>query len=79
MNRQIQELADTAKKSVPHGLSPDKWIEVYNEKLAKLVVQECISTVEGIAPGYKDYRDQIEDAFRSDCMAEIKYRFGIEE
>jgi hypothetical protein len=77
MNQQIQELADTAKKSVPHGLSPDKWIEVYNEKLAELVVQECVGVVENISPGYNDYRDQIEDAFRNDCIDEIKKHFGI--
>jgi len=38
---EIQELADTAKKSVPYGLTPDKWIEVYNEKFAELIVKEC--------------------------------------
>jgi len=42
MNKRIQTLADQAKKNVPHGLSPDKWIEVYNEKLAKLVVRESV-------------------------------------
>jgi len=43
MSKRIQELADQAKKSVPrHGLSPDKWIEVYNEKLAELVVRESV-------------------------------------
>jgi hypothetical protein len=78
MNNHIQTLAEQAKKSVPHGLAPDKWIEVYNEKLAGLVVQECIATVEGMEPGYKDYRDQIEDAFRRDCVAEIKHKFGVE-
>ena len=79
MNNHIQTLAEQAKKSVPHGLAPDKWIEVYNEKLAGLVVRECISTVEGMEPGYRDYRDQIEDAFRRDCVAEIKHKFGVEE
>jgi len=78
MNNHIQTLAEQAKKSVPHGLAPDKWIEVYNEKLAGLVVKECIATVEGMEPGYKDYRDQIEDAFRRDCVAEIKHKFGVE-
>jgi hypothetical protein len=78
MNNHIQTLAEQAKKSVPHGLAPDKWIEVYNEKLAGLVVKECIATVEGMEPGYKDYRDQIEDAFRMDCVAEIKHKFGVE-
>lgn len=38
---EIQALADTAKKSIPYGLTPDKWIEVYNEKFAELIVREC--------------------------------------
>lgn len=70
MNKRVKELA----------------IECYNpygnfdhEKFAQLIVQECISTVEGLAPGYKDYRDQIEDAFRRDCVAEIKHKFGVEQ
>jgi hypothetical protein len=49
------------------------------EKFAELIVLECVSVVEGIEPGYKDYRDQIEDAFRRDCVAEIKHKFGVEE
>ena len=56
---------------------------LYNEillpKLAELIVRECIGIVEGISPGYKDYRDQIEDAFRRDCVEEIKQHFGVEE
>ena len=48
------------------------------EKFAKLIVKECISTVDGMEPGYKDYRNQIEDAFRGDCIAEIKHKFGVE-
>jgi hypothetical protein len=42
MNKRIQTLADQAKKNVPHGLLPDKWIEVYNEKFAELVVRESV-------------------------------------
>jgi hypothetical protein len=41
-------------------------------------VQECVSTVEGMSPGYQDYRNQIEDAFRRDCVIEIKHKFGVE-
>jgi len=56
---------------------------LYNEillpKFAELIVWECIGIVEGISPGYKDYRDQIEDAFRRDCVEEIKQHFGVEE
>jgi hypothetical protein len=79
MSKQIQELADQAKKNVPPGLNPDKWIEVYNKKLAELVVQECVRVVENISPGYNDYRDQIEDAFRRDCVEEIKHHFEVKE
>jgi uncharacterized protein YgbK (DUF1537 family) len=41
MNKKIQNLAETAKKSIPHGLGTDKWIETYNEKFAELIVREC--------------------------------------
>ena len=47
-------------------------------KFAELIVRECVGIVENLSPGYKDYRDQIEDAFRRDCVIEIKKRFGVE-
>jgi hypothetical protein len=80
MNERIKELI----------LQCGAWNQVYSdklllidehfeyEKLAKLVAQECIDIVENLSPGYKDYRDQIEDAFRRDAVLEIKHRFGIE-
>ena len=49
------------------------------EQFAKLIVQECVKVVENLSPGYQDYRDQIEDAFRRDCVQEIKQHFGVEE
>jgi hypothetical protein len=48
------------------------------EQLAKLIVQECVRVVENLSPGYDDYRNQIEDAFRRDCVQEIKQHFGVE-
>jgi hypothetical protein len=78
MNKRIQELAEQAKASVPPGLVVSEWIEVYNQKLGELIVQECASVVESLSPGYEDYRNQIEDAFRRDCVAEIKHHFGVE-
>ena len=78
MNKRIQELAEQAKASVPPGLVVSEWIEVYNQKLGELIVQECASVVESLSPGYDDYRNQIEDAFRRDCVAEIKHHFGVE-
>jgi hypothetical protein len=60
-------------------------VECYNpysdfdyEKFAKLIIRECIGTVENLSPGYDDYRNQIEDAFRRDCVEEIKKHFGVE-
>jgi hypothetical protein len=47
------------------------------EKLVQLVVRECVGIVENMSPGYDDYRNQIEDAFRRDCVEEIKYKFGV--
>ena len=80
MNQRIKELA----------LQCGAWHQVYDnkqfmvdgnfdvEKLAKLVVKDCMEIVHNLSPGYKDYRDQIEDAFRRDAVQEIKYKFEIE-
>ena len=43
MNERIQDLANQAKQSVPHGiLGVDKWIELYNEKFAELIIKETL-------------------------------------
>jgi hypothetical protein len=77
MNERIKQLAEQASEIDGDDLL--YYHPVFAEKFAELIVRECISTVEGISPGYKDYRDQIEDAFRRDCVAEIKHKFGVEE
>jgi hypothetical protein len=83
MNEQIRELARQAKLELfpapQHGFEVIAGTDTHLAKFAELIVQKCIGTVEGMEPGYKDYRDQIEDAFRRDCVAEIKYQFGIEQ
>ena len=81
MNKRIQELVEQANGSIGTGL---EFAVVFGEledfeKFALLIVQECVSVVEGMQPGYKDYRDQIEDAFRRDCVAEINHKFGVEK
>ena len=77
MNERIKELGEKAGIYIAYDNRAvlDKEIEF----LAELFVRECIGIVEGISPGYKDYRDQIEDAFRRDCVEEIKQHFGVEE
>ena len=67
MNR-IQELVDQAKKSVPYGLGPEKWIEVYNEKFAELIIAEC-----GVALNPM-LRDMIS---RGQAHELIKTHFGV--
>ena len=57
-----------------------KWMGIeHAEKFAELIVWECINTVENLSPGYDDYRNQIEDAFRRDCVEQIKQNFGVKE
>ena len=45
MNNKIQELAEQAKKRVPHGLAVDKWIETYNQIFAELIINKCANIV----------------------------------
>jgi len=49
------------------------------QEFAELIIRECVGIVEFLPPGYQDYRDQIEDAFRKDCIETIFYRFGIDK
>jgi hypothetical protein len=76
VNERIRELAEQANLKLDE-LPDDTFIPL--ENFAELIVRECIGIVENLSPGYKDYRDQIEDAFRRDCVAEIKHKFGVKE
>ena len=49
------------------------------EQFVEAIVRECVSVVENLSPGYDDYRNQIEDAFRRDCVEQMKQHFGVEE
>jgi hypothetical protein len=73
MNERYKELAEQAGWDNHHSK-----FDTRIKKFAELIVVECIGIVENLSPGYKDYRDQIEDAFRRDCVEEIKKQFGIE-
>ena len=76
--KQLWEDNDTIEVCYPEQGSPVSVSATTLEKFAELIVAECIGIVENLSPGYKDYRDQIEDAFRRDCVIEIKKRFGVE-
>ena len=70
MSTLIQTLAEKAKNSMPQGiLGVDKWIELYNQKFAELIVQECC-----------DIADQVERADMDSYVSKyIKAHFGVEE
>ncbi len=69
MNKRMRELEKQCWDYQTNHLNTDKF--------AELIVQECVNIVEGLSPGYQDYRNQIEDAFRKDCVAKIKHEFGV--
>ena len=90
----IQELADQAKTSIPHGIhSPDKWIEEYNKKFAELIVRECCSKLEEMGESWHEFaknppQGQAHNAsgalfaayrLKEDAVDEIKQHFGVEE
>ena len=77
MNERIQQIAEQAGLLGPSSRVGNS--HEATEKFAELIVRECIGVVENLSPGYKDYRDQIEDAFRRDCVEEMKKHFGVEE
>ena len=60
------------------GARREIW-EATMEKFTELMAMECVSIVENLSPGYDDYRNQIEDSFRRDCVYQIKQHFGVEE
>jgi hypothetical protein len=77
MSQHIQQLADRAKKSVPHGLSPDKWVEFYNLKFAELVILECASRVR-----FTDLlkcNDDSDGEILLQASVQLKQHFGVEE
>jgi hypothetical protein len=78
MNR-IQELADQAKKNVPGGLGVDKWIEVYNEKLALLIVEECINVLKDSVANYDDRASFHPRHIAEQATILVNKYFGVKE
>ena len=80
MNERIKQLAELSK--TPKTMMVDGVLQsvvtIDAERFAELIVQECVGVVENLSPGYTDYRNQIEDAFRGDCVGKIREHFGVE-
>lgn len=86
MNQRIKLLAEQAgfilfspeeDPSTPIDWSCDYDCEL--QKFAQLIVKDCVGIVENLPPGYIDYRNQIEDYFRFECVRTINRYFGIED
>ncbi len=78
MNERILKLAEQAGSTHKQNLGVYQFYTDELEKFVELIVQECIGQVENLSPGYQDYRNQIEDAFRRDCVAQLKQHFRVE-
>jgi hypothetical protein len=81
MNERIKELAEQAEliEIVDDAYQERGTWQPFVEKFAELIVKECTKVVENLSPGYDDYRNQIEDAFRRDCVEQMKQHFGVKE
>jgi hypothetical protein len=75
MNERIKELHNKVVSESENM----RWNIEDSEKLTKLIVQECVDIVSKVPNGYRDYRNQIEDAMRADCLQAIQEHFGVEE
>jgi hypothetical protein len=61
MKTLIRQLADQAKSQVPQGiLSPELWIEQYNQRFAELIVRECVSISRTSTDGFSAGRQMQE-------------------
>ena len=69
MSELIQQLVEQAKTQVPQGiLSPELWIEQYNQKFAELIVKECCQLMIDLEVKYP----------ANLTVREIKKHFGVE-
>jgi len=89
-NKRIQELAEQAWLADSVEIDPNykkyvgtepvlKHLTGYNQKFAELIVRECVDIVSKVPNSYRDYRNQIEDVMRADCLQAIQEHFGVKE
>ena len=64
MSERVKLLAEQAKQSMPNGLLVERWIELYNQKFAELIIKECAH--------------KLEDNGMVEVAMELKEHFGVE-
>jgi len=78
MREKIQKLAAQATESVPKGkLEVSEWIAEYNQKLAELIIAECVIAVEEVKkfPVTSYERDMTDRRTVDKCVQAIKDKF----
>ena len=78
MREKIKEIADIATNSVPKGkFEVAEWISAYNQKLAELIINECITAVEEVKkfPTTTYERDMTDTQTVDKCVQAIKDKF----
>jgi hypothetical protein len=63
---------------VPHnGQGADFYNDERMIEYGRRIVQECQRIIEQIPDYHGDYRDQITQAARTECVNQIQFQFGI--
>lgn len=76
MNERIRELAEQAKDhaNTYDDVGTPIWFQMYNEKFAELIIQECLELARSYPGQNEDYAAGIDSVRDS-----IKQHFGIKE
>jgi hypothetical protein len=79
MNERIRKIAIETDAWCDQHYTGDPMYDIkWEQKFAELIVRECVDIVSKVPNGYRDYRNQIEDAMRGDCLQAIQEHFGVE-
>ena len=85
MNHRMQELYDLADKFAKEnrvqsiGAPGNNYFELFHEKFAELIVQECVDRVTSKANGWGDMTGFAIKESILDCAKDLKEHFGVEE
>jgi hypothetical protein len=79
MNERIKQLAERAIEETESRKGTGMVLmDAYTQRLAELILKECITVVDSTPLGYGDYRDQILESMRDSCSDRIANHFGVE-